>query len=555
MSASPSYAVFVQPPRSPGYRLDLGSATVTIGRSSTAQIQFDDPSLSRRHAEFITQEGPLRVRDLGSRNGTFVNGRPVSLEGTTIDVGDVVSIGETLITIEAKGRPAEDLAVPESAGTLILKMDELLDRDRASVGPAEEGSSSLARFGRQMAMFEALNEATVLRSDRPIEELLDDILAQIFELVPAERGVIMLMDSGGSPVPRATRFRDPSAEPEDIQISRAITQMALRDRAAITTLDAQSDPRFAERASIKMSGIRSAVCAPLFTGRSVLGLLYVDTTVAERTFDWDDLTLVSTLAVITAMKVENHGLVRAFLEKEKLERELEIAKEIAETLLPTALPDFAGYELYAKNIPCHAIGGDYYDFHRDGATLHVLIADVCGKGIPAALLMAALQATFRAHLASANRPAALMKVLNDSLVRSTPISKYATVFYGRLVEQEFTYVNAGHNPPLLFRGGSAPEKLQVGGMVCGMFQGAEYEEGTVSLGDGDLLTLFTDGLPDEESPQGEQVETPRLIDWFQEFRTLPLEELGTRVFERLDGWCAEGDRFDDRTLVMVRGVA
>ena len=555
-------SLFVKPPRTAGYHVDLEAERITLGRSAMADVRLpEDLSLSRQHAEIRRDGAALTVRDLGSRNGTFVNGAPVPAAGMRVAAGDTVSIGETNITIEpssaARVEIGYDGGPQESSGTLILRMEDLLDRRPGDGEPGAPGDEVdarlLARFGRHMAMFEAVNEAgNLLRADRPLAELLEAILAQIFEMIPVERGAIVLRE-GERLVPKATRHRDPTHAADPIQIARGIADLALEERAAVSTMDAQSDPRFAERASIRMAGIRSAVCAPLYTGKEVLGLLYVDTLVAERSLGWDDLTLLSTLAVLTALKVENHQLLRAFLEKERLERELEIAKEISDHLLPKAVPNVAGIEVFARNVPCRSIGGDYYDVLHDGPWLHVVIADVCGKGIPAALLMASLAASFRAYVAEALAPAALLARLNETLVRTTPANKYATVFYARMnvATGEIAYANAGHNPPLLLRRAGGSEELATGGMICGMFEAAAYEEGRTRLDGGDLLLCYTDGFPDEESPDGEQLGVARLVAWIDENRKEPLPELGARLFDNLDGWCGRPDHVDDRTLLLL----
>ncbi|MFN7971673.1 MAG: SpoIIE family protein phosphatase [Acidobacteriota bacterium] len=557
--------IFVKPPQAPGYRLPFPGDRLAIGRSATSDVRLpEDLSLSRHHAEIAKDGARVVVKDLGSRNGTFVNGQRVPAGGMDLSSGDTVSIGETLITLQERSPAGVEIGgdTPiESTGTLILSVEDVLGkggRDRPDgSGPAGVATGLdpklLARFSKVLAMFEAVSQTGGLPAEQEVEKLLGAILERIFELVPADRGAVVL-NQGGRLVPVCSRYRDPTRASEPIQISRSMSDMVVQGRSAILTADAQVDPRFSEKSSIRLSGIRSAMCAPLWTGDAVLGLLYVDTLFAEMAFNREYLTLLAALANIAAMKVENQRLLAVYLEKERLERELDIAREICEALVPQGPPDIPGIELQFRIVPCRSIGGDLFDFVQADGAVHFLIADVCGKGIPAALLMAALQASFRAYVGIVEESTELVGRLNVTMFRGSPSNKYATAFYGRLdpATGSLRYVNAGHNAPLLMKKGGGMEELSTGGMVVGLFESAPYREGECRLERGDLLCLYTDGITEEEDPSGERVGSERLAAWLLEDIGRPLDQISTDTFARVDGFRQGGDRFDDRTLVFLR---
>ncbi len=547
--------ILVEPRTGDPYRVMLPQDVVTVGRARSCDVVLsEDLSLSRQHAEICRSDRGIVVRDLGSRNGTFVNGNPTATEGTLLAPGDEISLGETRLKVklseEIAFRPDTEVA---SEGTMMLNIEDLLAPSTlpAKESAEEDSSSRLRRFATQLTLIETAGHSE--KADRSLPELLASLLDRIFAMFPVDRGVIAL-DRNGKLVPVATRHRDPDAGEDPISLSRSVTDLALKERKAVSTLDAQLDPRFSEQASIRLSGIRSAVCAPLYAGRDVLGILYVDSLATERPLDMDDLTLLSTLAVVAAMKIENHQLIEAYLAKQRIDRELEIAEEISQSILPEHPPEVPGLGIFARNVSCHAIGGDYFDFKVEPPWLHFVVADVCGKGIPAAMVMASLQATFRANIGHIDDPADLVATLNRLLFESTPSNKYATLFYGRLSLEtsEFHYVNAGHNPPVLINRDGDVTPLPPGGTVCGLFDEAVYDTRGVPFEDGDLLAVFTDGLPDEATPDGLRIGDAKIQDWFRELRAAGLNEIGRTIFDRLDEWNKGGKRFDDRTLVLIR---
>ena len=241
-------------------------------------------------------------------------------------------------------------------------------------------------------------------------------------------------------------------------------------------------------------------------------------------------------------------------ERDALERELKVAREVQRELLPREVPDLAGLELAGVCRPAIAVGGDLYDFLQDGGgRLGLAIVDVSGKGVPAALLMANLQASMRSRFPTAEDPGSLVAELNEALCGSSSAARYATAFVATFDPETrgLSYTNAGHLPAILVREGGT-ERCDEGGMPIGLFEGATYESGSRTLAPGDLLALFTDGVTEAPAPDGEEFGAARLAELLRAHRTRPLAAVIDTVFEALLQWSGPVDAHDDVTLVLAR---
>jgi sigma-B regulation protein RsbU (phosphoserine phosphatase) len=249
--------------------------------------------------------------------------------------------------------------------------------------------------------------------------------------------------------------------------------------------------------------------------------------------------------------VESYEVLRR---KEALEREIEIARDVQRQLLPRALPEVHGLELAAVCRPAVGVGGDFYDFltHADDR-LGIVVADVSGKGIPAALLMAGLQASVRSIAHPGAMPADVNRRLNDSVHRSTDDARYATVFLalwdGRAMALD--YSNAGHYPPILLRGREV-ERLTASGLPIGALPGSIYREGRCRLAAGDLLAMYTDGIVEAPGPTGEEFGEQRLAAILRDKRGEPLDEVLAAVLRAVGAWTNGSPPHDDATLVLAR---
>ena len=260
------------------------------------------------------------------------------------------------------------------------------------------------------------------------------------------------------------------------------------------------------------------------------------------------------LGTYDRMRRQIEASYRVLRERDALERELTVARDVQRELLPREVPDVAGLELAGVCRPAVAVGGDLYDYLQDGdGRLGVFIADVSGKGVPAALLMANLQASLRSRFPIAETPGSLAAGLNEALCGSSSAARYATAFLATFDPEtrRLSYTNAGHLPAILVRDRETA-RCEDGGMPIGLFEGADYETGALTLAPGDLLALFTDGVSEAPAPDGEEFGAERLAELLCAHRARPLEAVIDVVLDALLQWSGPVDAHDDVTLVLAR---
>ncbi|HEX8189996.1 MAG TPA: SpoIIE family protein phosphatase [Pyrinomonadaceae bacterium] len=329
-----------------------------------------------------------------------------------------------------------------------------------------------------------------------------------------------------------------SAAPPQARASRA------REAAVLRRLDA--------RLLVQVNA-RERLTGILALGPRARGLAYTA----------DEKLLLLTVAGQLALVVENSKLLERMVEEERLRRELLMAAEVQQRLFPERPPASDSIELAGYCQPARKVGGDYYDFlDFGGGQTGLVVADVAGKGISAALLMSTLQASLRARVADSHPDASvdgalseLVSTLNSLLCQSTGPAGYVTFFYAQFDAHTSAlgYVNAGHNPPLLLRRGGVPnEKLDLGGPVLGVFEGCRYEQGAVQMRPGDVFVGYTDGVVEALDARGEEFGERRLRDCVASLSYLTAEEICARVVRRLDEWCADTPQHDDLTLVVLK---
>jgi sigma-B regulation protein RsbU (phosphoserine phosphatase) len=380
------------------------------------------------------------------------------------------------------------------------------------------------------------------------------VLDVIFEAVPVQRGAIALIDPRtGTSVIRAARSRvgDPISK-----ISRTISRRVVEQRVALLIPNVLEDVALRERQSILSTGIRSALCAPLWLAprpgidEEVIGLIYADTQDFEHAFGEDDLQILTAFANIAASKIENTKLFAENAEKQRLEGEMRTATEIQRSILPRDAPRVPGVELYGESRPCESVGGDYHDFHWTGSELSLAVADVSGKGLGAAMLMAALRAAVHAHWHDPALHEAATRI-NATFFENVPSDRYATCFLGRFDPATGTlrYVNAGHPPPLLVHANGRQDSLHEGGPGIGLFDAGSFALGERQLARGDTLLAYSDGI--SESWPDQAAAEAALLDMARSYASVPVAALCQEILaavERRRG----GVRTDDCTLVVMR---
>src|SRR5581483_4416603 len=379
----------------------------------------------------------------------------------------------------------------------------------------------------------------------------------VFDTVPVERGFLLLHEGSSHDLHykvAKTRegFMDPQAVP--VQISRLVIDQVTKEGTSILTSDAAHDARFVGSQSIVLNNLRSVMAVPLAIDQQILGMIYVDSPFSVNRFTEDDLQVLTAMAGVAAIKIENARLMEERLEKKRLEEELAVASEIQLRLQPVSPPQLQGYELTGMSFPCREIGGDYYDFiERTDGNLEIALGDVSGKGTGPALLMASLHAAVRAQATTGSSVSGVMGAISEYLDRNSPDNKFATLFLGVLDTEtgNLVYSNAGHNPPILIRADRV-DRLEVGGVPVGLLPESTYEESTVKIEPNDILLLFSDGITESVNESDEEFGDARLIEVARQYRDAPVARLRDKIEEALSKFVGKAAPVDDMTLVIMK---
>jgi len=535
----------------------LGRTHLSIGRSPRAQLTIDDPFASRLHAEIWFDGETAWVSDLGSSNGTFLNGHRIHAP-VQVFPGDRVRIGETQITLESAEETTQT-ALPAPPTTEPRTGSRDLSALLASVQQASGAAPAAA--GPPRDLFGLISKVGVaLLSPSGLDEVLPTILELVFDGIPAERALLFLRGKDdGEATLRAASHRDgrPGSE-EESSVSREVRRQVLEEGRSVLTTDAQVDERFRGRESVILSGVRSIMAAPLQVGERVLGMVYADSPLEVRHFTREDLQVLTAIGGVAAIKVENAMLLEQRIENERLHEEMQKAREIQLRLLPSHPPQPEGYELSGVSFPSLAVGGDYFDFIPIAGGVLLAVGDVSGKGLDAALAMSSLHASVRAQAQAERSVGELVRQVNRYLCDHLPFNKFATLFCGVLdpTRHTLSFVNAGHNPPLLLHADGSSEELMATGMPTGLVKEAEYDLVTLELRPGDVLLAYSDGVTDA-SPEGlggEPLGSEGLANLVRPMRHLAARELLGRLDDALVEVMAGQEPGDDMTMLVVKRV-
>ncbi len=389
-----------------------------------------------------------------------------------------------------------------------------------------------------------------------LDEVLHRVIDEVIAVTHAERGFVMLYDEEGRSVFRVARGIDQQTiyDPQ-FQVSRGVVDRVAHEGQPVLTSNAQTDDRFSMRQSVMLLGLRSILCVPLRVKGQVSGVIYVDNRLQTGIFTQADLELLMAIASSAAIAIENARLYQVAVEKGRLEQELQMAREVQGSLLPRETPQIAGWEFAARWQPAHEVAGDYYDFiPLDEGMLGVVIADVSDKGMPAALFMALTRSTVRASVDRSISPAESITHANRLICADANDGMFVTLFYGLLnpATRVCTYVNAGHNPPLLYRADEDDlTELTRTGMAVGVLVDTLYEQRDIQLAPGDFLLLYTDGIIDAIDAQEQLFGMTRLRQVVEERRHAPPRELVTSLTQAVDDFVGPTPRFDDVTILVI----
>ena len=516
----------------PGELHDLQDERIVLGRHPNCEVVLDNAAISRQHARLIRQGGSYVLEDLGSRNGTFVNGNPIQglapiSNRDRIRICDLVlEYLDELPMIDAtisEGLSYRDSSWAGQPGLATIEHDSSIsDIDSSSSIITTLNASTIGKRldVRPEAKLRAILELTNLFSRAgDIEAVMKKTLESLFRIFPqAELGLLLLSEaSTGNPVVKAARGREGELS-VDQKVSSTIIQRALDTGSAILSEDMGDDTRFSDSESASMLEIRSMLCAPLTGGEGgAFGAIQLTTKDLKRPFNQDDLDLFVSVTAQAALAIENANMHSEIVSRREMERDLEVATQIQLGFLPNKTPSFLNFEFSHFYQAAQQVGGDYFDYVRlpDGR-LAVVVGDVSGKGVPAALLMARLCSAVRYHLVAQKTVGRALTELNREMLSSSLGFRFITLVMIVLEpgKKTCTLANAGHLPPVLLKDNGPGHAIEgdFSGLPLGVGGEFEYESTEVELTKGDCLLLYTDGISETENSAGELFGRERLLN-------------------------------------------
>ncbi len=491
-----------------GNAITLDKPKYVIGRQETCDIVLNVPAVSREHAVIHLNQGKCYIEDLKSRNGTFVNNQEVTGRILLKD-NDRIKICDNLLTFqEVVKKPALPPNLAKTIAHIVEEEEE--DEEASSTVEASISQSSKQILETQPSekLTFLLNLAADLTQTLAMEELLPKIADSLFQVFrQADRGFIILSDEDKL-IPKVIKTR--RGDDASARFSRRIVNRCLETGEALLSEDASADKRFDMSQSIADCKIRSVMCAPV-VGRSTakaFGVIQLDTQDRFKKFNQEDLRLLVAVAGQAAVALENAKMHETLVARAGLEHDLRTAHQVQISFLPKKPPQPPGYEFFAHYESAQEVGGDYYDFiPLPGGRWGILIGDVAGKGVPAALLMSKVSSDARFTLLTEPGLAEAVYKLNELMQEAGMHDRFVTLGACLLdpAGHQVTCVNAGHFPPLLYRKstGALEEATSrdAAGFPLGVADGIPYEASSVALEPGDALCLFTDGVTEAKNKQ------------------------------------------------------
>ena len=533
--------------------MPLAKPVFTIGRKVESDLHIMSTSVSRNHGEIVFEDGIYYLVDKGSKSGLFINGERV--EKTALSNLDRISLGG-----------AEDYQIQfiadEDRGENVLSGESGAVSTPSGVHLTANAKEQL----KNLARYVEVNQA--FKFSLAPDDVLKLVVDAAIELAGSERGLIMLKGKSDRlefKVARDNRRND--LQQRDFALSTRVVRQVLAENRTVILNTAPEDD--AHMQSVYNLSLRTVICIPLHQvqmqatmgvtsalQRKLLGILYLDSRRNTGLLSQTNSRLLDSLAFEAAKALESSRLLHEEQEKQRLEREFEMARSVQVALLPTSTttPQSDHFELAAQSLPCRYVGGDFYDLiaPQNGKTLMTL-CDVSGKGISAALLASVAQGVIEAQFYAGFDPAEVVSTLNRVVVNRSDASRFITMFCA-LVENDgtFSWVNAGHNPPILARKAGGVELLSTQSLVLGAFDFAEYRVTQTRLYPGDVVFTFSDGVTEATNSSNELFGDDRLKDLVQRNIDLSAEQLKDRVMREVLEFTHGVPQGDDITVVVLK---
>jgi serine phosphatase RsbU (regulator of sigma subunit) len=525
--------------------VEITHTPFTLGRQSDNDLVLFDNRISRRHACILENGEGYILQDEGSRHGTFLNGERV--EGSApLKSGDQIGLGVADYQIFF-------LTDQASLPKLLAEMGKV------GTGPAPQ----LQHLSLLLKMAEMLNRAPVL------EEVLTSLVDFSIQLGDAERGLLFLRDDDGKLTLRLARGRNGTMlSAATAEYSQKIVDRVVQSRREEVTLEEELTGVSASETGILRQGLRGVVALPLQkmpmmeaasetiiqAAPELLGVIYLDSRARATALTGLDRQVLMTLALEGATIIENARVFRLTREQEKMRHDLATARNIQQSLLPRKIPTGDYFELRAVSVPCQTVGGDYYDVIKlPNDRFGLTVADVSGKGLPAAMMAASMQGAFAAVAAGDPDLPELFRRVNEFLVERTPSEMFATMFYG-IVNREglFTYVSAGHATPLVVRASGKVDRLEESNFPLGFFAKVTYDAHTTQLLPGDHVLVFSDGITEAQDARKEMFGEEQLEALLASHHFASPQEVSDTVVNTIRQFVGSAPQADDLTLLVLR---
>ena len=525
--------------------VEIAKTPFKMGRQSDNDLVLLDNRISRHHASILRGDDGYLIEDAGSRHGTLVNGERVS--SCSLNSGDQINLG-----------------VADAYQIFFITEQAALPMLLAEIGKvAESPAPQLQHLGLLLQMAQMLNRAAAL------DEVLTALVDSAVQLADAERGLLFLCDDAGELHLRLARGRSGVHLASTLtDYSHQVVERVAKTRREEVTLEEEMTGRAANETGVVRGGGRGVVALPLqklpmmeMSGDTIqqtvpelLGILYLDSRTRATALTGLDRQVLLTLALEGATVIENARVFRLTREQERMRHDLSQARHIQQGLLPRELPRSDYFEIRALSIPSQMVGGDYYVVVRlPGGRYGFTVADVSGKGLPAAVLAATLQGAFGAVAAGDPDPCELFHRVNDFLCERTPPEMFATIFYGVLDPSgNFSFVNAGQATPLVVRNNGAVSRLDSSNFPLGFFSGISFESSSTQLEPGEHVLIFSDGITEAMDSDHELFGETRLKAVLEGCASLDSQKMCDKVVAAIKEFVGGAPQADDLTLVVLR---
>ncbi len=519
------------------------------GQENGNHLALDDMRVSRRSAVISAVASGLVIEDNGQRGGIFVNGE--AIKSRPLAHGDRISLGSSEGCQLIFRLPPEAVAQEDAESKLKSILGSM-------------GSDSAAELNGLKLLLEA---TSLMHSQLPLESVLSAMLDHAIVITHADRGMLLEPDPDGRLQVKIARGRDGEAlVPAEMNPSRSVLSSAIELEAAVVNEDLNlAEMNLQSAQSVVMQLLRSSVVIPLygsprrladhtiaFTRRDLLGAVYLDSK-RTATFSALDRQILDALGAQAGSILENARLIERERERQRLQQELSIAREIQQGLVPQGIQDYPHLSITGLLRSCNEVGGDYFDvFQVPDGRIAILIADVAGKGLGAALVTTMLQGALSGMTLGVD-PVTVFNHLNRFLCDRASVGRCATMFIGLLGDDgSLEFVRGGHPTPLLMRQGTVTELYSDGSLPVGLLEDASYASSQIVLEPGDTLLLYTDGVTEAEDKDRNLFQDTRLKEVLGHYDGAPLRDLQDGIFHAVDQFAAGAEQSDDVTLLVVR---